>query len=99
MATRHEIIRNIPLRLANLGATGATLSALAGVSAGVLSRLLSGQQQPTDWQVRVLDDAVTRLESLQRVTIPLPLDYSQTAALKDCLQKLEDNCLQIIVSN
>lgn len=96
MAT-HDICGILRRELTARGIPASTIAALAGISSSRLSKYLNGSERcPIDHEV-ALYEAWSNLRKLLEYAAPLPLDYSKTNQIRECIDKMNDGTLRIIV--
>jgi DNA-binding transcriptional regulator YdaS (Cro superfamily) len=87
-------IRN---RLVAVGAPSMLLAQLCGISPSHLSNWFRDKVQIGRLDVLRIEEKTKELEELVRICSPLPLDFRQTAAIRDALDFLRDGDMQINV--
>jgi hypothetical protein len=91
------IIQVLKRELPLFGCPAGSVAAIAQISASKLSAFMSGAQRPSGQDETKLYDAWSQIKKLARYADPLPLNFSKVDGLRDCIQKMTDGSLKIVV--
>jgi hypothetical protein len=81
----------------DLKCPAATVSSLAGLNSGKLSRILRGHEQVGGADELALRKAVNSLRRLSEFSKPFPLDWREFDQIRTCIDLMERGQLKIIL--
>jgi hypothetical protein len=90
-------IKTIPQKLSMYGIPQTAFGALCGLSSGLISAYMNGSKPVPGDRIVTMNDVMGDLEKLIQLSQPLPLDYSNVETLRQCLDRLKDGRLRILV--
>lgn len=97
MPTSLDPATQLKNKMRELDLSGQALSFLAGISAGHLSAYLMGTTRPDDMKLRKIQEIISGIEQLAKMSKPLPVDLRRVSEIKRLLEALDKGRLEISV--
>ncbi len=92
-----DIINILRRELPQVGCRMSTVASLAGVSSGKMSAYMSEAQHVPHKHEIALRKTWAQLKKLAELSRPLPLDFGQVGAIRQCIDIMENGQLHIAV--
>lgn len=97
MPTPTEIKESLKDRLAEINASMTNVSEISGISLSALSNFVSGRFGVPLQDLQRLHRCVSAMELLALQAAPLPIDFRNTAKIRDLISKIQKDNLKILV--
>ena len=90
-----ELREQLPARMSALNLSGSDLCKLAGLSNSQLSDFLRGKKDLSIKDVNLVHNVLLDLENIADACRPLPIDFRNTKAVRDSMQRIENGEIRI----